>query len=124
MKFFEACEDILKNPHVQYQRKNGIDVLKNIDGEIYTFNSEGDWIKAPISEFNFKSEWEKLIKEVSFTEAVKALDNGKEIYCLCYNGFAEVKSCYEPDHDFFFRDKHAFPVSTKEILHGKWYVKE
>lgn len=63
-------------------------------------------------------EWEIFNEEVDFMKAIKAHNDGKEIYCL----INDMKYTYQPTMSTLLQDGDGIGITSDEILKGEWYI--
>lgn len=118
-------EGISTDKRPRYKNNKGIEVIiGTTGGDKGLFTIEGRTYK----DFLTNEIWtlvEPKQVEVTFMEAVKALENGKDIRCEILNDTYHYKA--EDNFDealgYTFIDYvYGNPISTKEILEGQWFI--
>lgn len=118
MDIFEAVEAIKNGKTVKSNRNC---IYKRIDNSIYLKNSEGKFIPSHIS--SDEIEFEIVIEEVNFEEALEAYKNGKDIKCCYDNHYSIFYNNYNKCNTYnFIKGDDGEGISLEEMLHGKWYV--
>jgi hypothetical protein len=67
---------------------------------------------------NANDEWEIFDEEVDFMTAIKAHNQGKEIYCL----IGDTKYTYQPTMSTLLQDGDGLGMTSDEILKGEWHI--
>ena len=118
MDIFEAVEAIKNGKTVKSNRNC---IYKRIDNVICMKNSEGKFIPSHIS--SDEIEFEIVIKEVSFKEALEAYKNEKDIKCRYDNHYSIFYNNYNECNTYnFIKGDDGEGVSLEEMLYGKWYI--
>lgn len=93
------------------------------DGMKLSINDDGELQWEPgHKHISLNDEW-RLIKEdreVNVKEAIRAFHNGEKVCCEA-NGFTYN---YASQGSHCLRDDEGEPVSSDELLNGKWFIKE
>lgn len=116
-KTWEAIKILQENPTTEFKDKTGR-ILK-LTSELNKLH-----ILTVNHFFNIDAEWTLIQKPVPFMEAIRALDEGKDIYCEIDSGKLHYKSGISPNGYYAVLDEFEGPITTKEILQGKWYIEE
>lgn len=115
-KTSEAFEQLEKNKNIIFKKCNALLKLKADElGNIY-FEEFNEVIPTTSIKVTAQTEWELVENNVSFLQAIKALDNGLVIY-------SNIRGAIN-----VYRDRHLYSlgnsVSTEQILKGKWFIGE
>lgn len=113
MKTWEMIKEITEDPSKEFVRElDGLHIKTNKDGELI-WDSGYQFIRLG-------HEWKEVKKPVDFIEAVKALQEGKNIYSEYGNRIYHYRS--KPYKGLIDLNKN--PVASYEILHGEWYIED
>lgn len=121
MNTLEMAIELRKNKELRYQCKVGdvTWIAKNVNGSIM-FDGEKfarflDFSNCILDH----EEWELVREEVDFMTAAKAYEAGKTIICDTEGIGTRI---YKPGLNNILVDQTRAPITTGEIIHGKWYI--
>jgi len=106
MKTWEMIKELTENPGKKFKDKRGR----------IAYVDTGEIICKPLLDID--EEWELIVKPVDFMTAIKAFNEGKNIYCE-YN---KHLFCYKADKCGKLIDEYGEPIEAYAILNGKWYI--
>jgi hypothetical protein len=134
MKAYELMAKIAANPKEYEGRRYRVTACPAVHwGKHYQvvevcrdFNTEdgmtlvgvdGDKTTPELVAITTRTELEEIRQPVPFMEAAKAYDKCETVWCE----WSEFKTVYSKDNGKLI-DDDGDPISTKEILRGKWYI--
>lgn len=119
-KTWEVIKMLTENSKLKFKR-----VTDNPNNKLDLYSiSKGNgnaisWMSMAQIDICVEDEWEISEKLVDFIDTVKSFKSGKTIRCD-FNGWSYT---YKPDGNAKeLIDGNNQPVSTDEILNGKWYI--
>jgi len=129
-KTWEVIKMLSENPKLKFRlviQKVGIDLKDTFlqsAGNGYLTIIEREVEKTAEGNIGLDDEWTLIQEPVPFMEAIKALNEGKGVYCKIDSGKLYYKSGTSLNGYYAVLDEFGGPISTKEILKGKWYIEE
>ena len=120
MKILEAMLEIEEDNRKVFIHKETKDTIKFENGCIVFCNGKGEYER--ISAISLDSEFEELLKPVTFYDALNARMNGKTIKCL-FDSFENIYEYTEADYGCdVLIDSLDEPISIDEMKYGIWYI--
>jgi len=120
MKILEAMLEIEKDNRKVFMHKDTKCTIKFKDGNIVFYNRKGEYDK--LNAIHLNSEFEEVLKPVSFYDAINARMNGKTIKCL-FDSFENIYEYTEADYGCdVLIDSLEEPMSIDEMKYGIWYI--
>jgi len=120
-KTWEAIKAIEENEKLEFENSHGT-IIKYENLVIRFFDKDGKNIKR--YRMPLDTQWTLIQKPVPFMEAIKALNEGKNIYCEIDSGKLHYQTGSSLNGYYAVLDEFEGPITTKEILQGKWYIEE
>ena len=130
MKINEAFEGLLKNKDSVYETKLGpfrseLSLCKSGFFYLKIYDNLGKEIDSSLGGGGFngnitaEDEWKLVREPVDFMTAIKAYEMGKTIKCDTEGIGTRI---HKPDHNNILVDNRKAPITTNEIINGKWLI--
>lgn len=121
MKTWEMIKEITENPDWKFKRISDGLIIK---AEQYFLNTKYELIwESGHEKIALEDDWEKVKLPVPFIDAIEEYSEGNSIYCIIDNEkyiYIPPKTGNKSFISIFESD--GTPITTDEILRGKWYV--
>ena len=128
MKTWEMLKSLGENPKASFisknEPRNPVSLVDNIlcwkSGNRFEFNTKTDRERGTENAGTIEVyEWELVREPVDFMTAVKAYEMGKTIKC---DTEAISTRIYKPGLNNILVDQFRAPITTDEIINGKWLI--
>lgn len=123
MKTWEMIKELTENPKLRFVRTSDSRTFKTSsmkinDAEIIDYYVSG-LAKSGSECIALKDDWELVREPVDFMTAVIAHEMGRTIKCDSEGIGTRI---YRPGFNNVLVDNSKAPITTHEIINGKWYI--